>query len=140
MCWMIHSALLGSADEKQADRLKNELELLNGRHGCRIVLGTKHDLKMALLSDNWDYRVTRGYCDCDSPIGAHDANAPEVQDFAALIAEVCALPAAKRLSFCKTWAGERNRREIDVKLSETDLPRLLADLEPNTLYTLYCKS
>ena len=140
MCWMIHSALLGSTDEKQADRLKNELELLNGRHGCRIALGTKHDLKMALLSDCWDYRVTNGCCDCDSPIGAHDANAPEVQDFAALIAEVCALPAAKRLSFCKTWAGERNRREIDVKLSETDLPRLLADMEPNTLYTLYCKS
>ena len=140
MCWIIHSALQGSVDKKQMGRLKEQLDLLNGKHECRIALGTKHDLKMALISDNWDYRVTKGCCDCDSDIGRGAADAPEVVDFAALIAEVCALPAAKRLSFCKTWAGERNRREIDVKLSETDLPRLLADLEPNTLYTLFCKS
>ena len=140
MCWFIHSALQGSADKDGVKRLENDLELLNAGHGCRIALGTKHDLKMALLSENWDYRVTKGCCDCESPVGLHDPDAPEVRDLAALIAEVCALPDAKRLSFCKTWVGERNKREIDVKLSETDLPRLLADLEPNTLYTLFCKS
>ena len=52
----------------------------------------------------------------------------------------CALQGAKTLSFCKTWAGERNKHERAVKITGADLPRLLADLEPNTLYTIDCKS
>ena len=136
MCWFIHGAVQGTADKNRRDRLKNELDLLNGRHNCHIAPGTKHDLKMALLSESPDYRVTKGCCDCDSAVGLHDPDAIEVRDFAALIAEVCALPDVKGISFCKTWIGERNKREIDVNLSETDLPRLLADLEPNTLYNI----
>ena len=133
VCWFLHGALQGRVDE-------SALNGLNGRYGLRIAPGTKHDLKMALVSENWDFRITDDCCDCDSKIGRGDPEAPEVSALAGLIAEACALPGAVTLSFCKTWAGERNKRERAVKLSEADLPRLLADLEPNTLYTVACKT
>ena len=133
MCWYLYGALQGKVDAEA-------LDAVNGRHDGRIVPGTKHDLKMALLSDDGDYRITDGHCDCESDIGRHDAEAAQVVDLAELIAEVSALPGAKTVSFCKTWAQQRNRRESSLKRSETDLKQLLADLEPNTLYTLFCNT
>ena len=80
MCWYIYGALQGDVEAEA-------LNAVNNRHNCRMVQGTRHALKMALLSGAWDYRVTDGYCDCESDIGAHDPNAAEVADMAGLIQE-----------------------------------------------------
>lgn len=132
MCWYIYGALQGNVETEA-------LNAVNNRHTCHMVKGTRHALKMALLSGAWDYRITDGHCDCESDIGAHDPNAAEVADMAGLIQECCALDGAKTLSFCRTWVNERNKHEKSFKVSEVDLRQLLADLEPSTLYTLSCK-
>ena len=132
MCWYIYGALHGDVGAEA-------LNAVNSRHDCRMARGTRHALKMALLSDAWDYRVTRCYCDCESEIGEHDHDAAQVTDMAALIEECCALDGAKTLSFCLNLENERNKREQTLKFSEVDLRQWLADLEPSTLYTLSCK-
>ncbi len=111
---------------------------VSGRRERRLARGTRHDVKMAALSADDAFRVTRGACDCDSAIGAHDPTADGVRDLAGLIREMGGLPGAKAASCCKTWAGERNKRERRLKLAEVELERFLADLEPGTLYTLSC--
>lgn len=134
MCWFLYGAANGDIDEKELDKI-------NSAHRCRLTQGTKHELKTAVLSDNCDYRITAGFriCDCESEIGTHHTDAVEVIDFAALLNEICALPGAKTVSFCKTWVHERNKRECQLVCSQTDLRRLLADLEPRTLYTINCQ-
>lgn len=132
MCWFIHGALQGKVDEET-------LDAVNRAHACHIVSGTRHDLKMAIVNQTWDYRITEGCCDCESEIGAHDPDAEEVLDLAGLIAALSALPGAESLSLSKSWDGERNKHERNLKLSGLDLRQWLADLEPNTLYTVHLK-
>ena len=48
-------------------------------------IGTKHDVKMAILKDSGDYRVTRWICDCDFPAWKQDPSAKELQALAALM-------------------------------------------------------
>ncbi len=133
MCWFLHSTLRGDVDE-------NALQAINDQHFCHIARGTRHDLKMAVLEDNWDYRVTENCCDCECGIGRHDPDDEEVVDLAALIAEVGALPGAKTLSLSMTWACTRNKHEQSLKLSELDLRQWLADLKKSTLYTIELQS
>ena len=133
MCWFIRGALQGNVDA-------DALSAINRRHNCSILQGTKHTVKMAILSDSSDCRITDGCCDCDSDIGKHDPNAPMVRDLAALIEDVSILQGAEAVFLCKAWVQRRNKHEQTLKLSDVDLERFLADLEPSTLYTIYCKS
>ena len=107
MCWFLYGAANGDIDEKELDKI-------NSAHRCRLTQGTKHELKTAVLSDNCDYRITAGFrvCDCESEIGTHHTDAVEVIDFAALLNEICALPCAKTVSFCKTWVRSNNFTSI----------------------------
>ena len=132
MCWFIYGAVSGHIDE-------DALAVVNARHECHIIRGTRHDLKMAILSDGWDYRLTNSFCDCDSDVGRHDPNAPLVKDLSALLTDVCTLSGADTVSFSHTWINTRNKREKTMKLSDIDWPQLLADLEPSTLYTVDCR-
>ena len=133
MCWFLYGSLRGDMDE-------NALQAINDKHLCHIVRGTRHDLKMAVLEDNWDYRVTENYCDCECGIGRNDPNDEEVVDLAALIAEVGALPGVKTLSLSMAWVCTRNKHEQSLKLSELDLRQWLADLKKSTLYTIELQS
>lgn len=136
MCWFLRGALQGKVET-------DALNAINVKHNCHIWQGTKHDVKMAVLSEMADspdgYRITDGCCDCESDIGKHNPHAEEVLDLASLISEAGALPGAQTVYLCKTWIGRRNKQERTFKLSEMDLNRFLADLEPNTLYSIACR-
>ena len=132
MCWFLYGAVNGQVDE-------NALAAVNAIHDCRITKGTRHDLKAAILNGDWDYRLTGSPCDCDSDIGKHDPGASLVKDLSALLIDVCTLSGADTVSFSYTWVNTRNKHEKAMKLSEVDWSRLLADLEPSTLYTVDCR-
>ena len=134
MCWYLYGAVNGRVDE-------TALDAVNRRHRCRLIRGTRHAVKMALAEGSADCRITLGFemCDCGSDVGGHDPDAGQVRDMAAMIGEVSALPGAETVSLCMTWIGERRKRETVLKRSETDLARMLADLEPGTLYTVDCR-
>ncbi len=132
MCWYLYGAVNGQVDE-------DALAAVNAHHECHIIRGTRHDLKMAILSDGWDYRLTNSFCDCDSDVGRHDPNAPLVKDLSALLTDVCTLSGADTVSFSHTWINTRNKHEKTMKLSDVDWPQLRADLEPSTLYTVNCR-
>ena len=129
MCWFLHSALQGDVDS-------SALDAINQKHNCHIVKGTRHDVKMAIVDDTWNCRVTDGCCDCGSSIGGGDPHDEDVMDLATLITEAAALPGSKTLSFCMAWAGRRCKHEQVLTLSELDLCQWLANLTAGTLYTI----
>jgi len=133
MCYFLYGSLYGDVSESEYVNIKNKYSL-------KISLGTKHDVKNAvkaaaeLVQD--DYRITDLICDCDSPVGRHDPEDPTITELSNLITDLSALPGAEQIIICKTWTGKQNKKEIKLKLSETDLPTFLADLKENTLYCL----
>ncbi len=135
MCYFLYGSLYGDVSESEYVNIKN-------KYGLKISLGTKHDVKNAvkaaaeLVQD--DYRITDWICDCDSPVGKHDPSDPIIIELSNLISDLSVLPGAKQINICKTWTGKQNKKEIKVKLNETDLPTFLADLKENTFYSLEC--
>ena len=83
-----------------------------------------------------DFRITDWMCDCDSPVGRHDPNNPMIIELSNMISDFSKLPGFIQINICKTWTGKQNKREIKLKLSEIDIPTLLAGLEANVLYCL----
>ena len=133
MCWFIRGAVQGNIDAEALNKINKE-------HDCHILQGTKHDVKMAVMSDELSFRVTDWCCDCDSDIGEHNQNSSQVIDLSELIAEVGELDGAQNIYICKTWIGQRNKRETALNIAEEDLKQIFADFEPNTLYCFSCKS
>ena len=135
MCYFLYGSLYGDVPESEYVDVKN-------KYGLKISLGTKHDVKKAVKAAaefvQDDYRITDWICDCDSPVGKHDPSDPIIIELSNLISDLSVLPGAKQINICKTWTGKQNKKEIKVKLNETDLPTFLADLKENTFYSLEC--
>ncbi|MCQ2428637.1 MAG: hypothetical protein MJ137_09640 [Clostridia bacterium] len=135
MCYFLYGSLYGDVSESEYIDVKN-------KYGLKISLGTKHDVKNTVKAAaefvRDDYRVTDWVCVCDSPVGKHDPTDPMIIELSNLITELSALPGAKQTNICKTWTGKQNKKEVKLKLSDTDLPTFLADFKENTLYSLEC--
>ena len=133
MCYFLYGSLYGDVSESEYVDVKN-------KYGLKISLGTKHDVKNAVKAAaefvREDYRITDWNCDCDSPVGKHDPTDPMIIELSNLITELSALPGAKQINICKTWTGKQNKKEVQLKLSDTDLPTFLADLKDSILYSL----
>ena len=133
MCYFLYGSLYGDVSESEYVDVKN-------KYGLKISLGTKHDVKSAVKAASEfvqdDYRITDWICDCGSPVGKHDPTDPMIIELSNLINDLAALSGVKQINICKTWTGKQNKKEIKLKLSDTDLPSFLADLQENTLYIL----
>ena len=133
MCYYLYGSLYGDISEQDYKSVQEQYDY-------KIPLGTKHDVKNAVNAAascvRDDYRITNWVCDCDSPVGKHDPNDPMIRDLSRLITALSALTGAKQINICKTWTGKQNKKEIKQKLADTDLPRFLADLQENCLYSL----
>ena len=134
MCYFLYGSLYGDVSESEYVDVKN-------KYGLKISLGTKHDVKSAVKAAaefvQDDFRITDWICDCDCPVGRHDPADPMIIELSNLIKDLAALSGAKQINICNTWTGKQNnKKEIKLKLSDTDLPSFLADLQENTLYIL----
>ena len=133
MCYFLYGSLYGDVAE---DEYRSVLD----KYKYKITLGTKHDVKLAvkaaasIVEDK--YRITDGVCDCDSAVGRHDPNDPEIQELRELILDLSTLSGAKQINICKTWTGRQNKREIKVNLGDIDVSELLANLHENCLYSI----
>ena len=128
MCYYIYGALYGDID-------KAEYKKIEDKYDCKIHSGTKHNVKMCVKGDSWDYRVTDGHCDCGSALGEKNPDAKGIMELEALFNDIKKVEGAKHIYLCKTWAGKINRREVKLKLSDIDVKTVLAEFDPNCLYT-----
>ena len=94
MCYFLYGALWGDISESEYVDIKN-------KYGLKISLGTKHDVKNAVIAAaeyvKDDYRITDWICDCDSPVGKHDPGDPMIVELGNLITELAALPDANNV-------------------------------------------
>ena len=129
MCYYAYSAVNPEINTADYEKL-----LRNSEYHFRP--GTRHDIKMAVAEESEEYRLTRGCCDCDLPMCGGDAGAPELWELAECLKTLRKARGAKCVYLCKTWTGDRNKKEETVHIDDLDLPAFLAGMQTETLYRI----
>ena len=129
MCYILYGAVNPDVNAVDLERITKQ-----SRYTFRP--GTKHDLKMSISGNTYEYRVTDWVCDCDFPVGAKDPQAEVLKELAAVLTELRSAENAVCVYFSKTWAGSRNKKEETVYLDGLDVPVFLANMEPSCLYRI----
>ena len=129
MCYIAYSAV-----NPEANMADCEAMIRGSEYHFRP--GTKHDVKMAVIEESEDYRLTRGCCDCDLPLCEGDAKAPELLELADVMRKLCKVRGIKCVYLCKTWTGDRNKKEETAHIADLDLPAFLAGMQTETLYRI----
>ena len=114
MCYILYGAV-----NKEINR--EDYERVTAKYPYHIRPGTRHDVKMCLLKDDYTYRVTDWVC---------------VKLLAQYIEELKTVPHAKYVYLCKSWNGRRCKSEANVSADSCDLPTYLANAECGCLYRI----
>ena len=129
MCYILYGAV-----NKEID--KDDYKQINGMSDFSFHPGTKHDVKMCILKDNCDYRITDWVCDCEFPFGMNNPDAEELKELEKLFKAFQKSKNIKYLIISKTWEGGRNKREETVNINEIDIIDFLANAKVNCLYQI----
>lgn len=129
MCYFVYGAM------DKAVNLK-DYECVKKKHDFVFNIGTKHDIKMSIVNESHDYRVTQWVCDCDFPLGSKNREAEEINELQALIEELRTVSDAKCLYLSKTWIGTKNKKEETIHLDDVDIKDFLANMETDCLYRI----
>ena len=129
MCYILYGAI-----DKAIDYDDYESALKNSPY--KFSIGTKHDVKMCIINDSYEYRVTDWVCDCDFPVGKNDESAEQLVELANLIYELKNAKNSKCIYMSKSWAGKRNKAEKTVRINDMDIVSFLANMDLECLYKI----
>lgn len=129
MCYILYGAT-----DKAIDRVDYENALKKSPY--RLSIGTKHDVKMCIINDSYEFRVTDWVCDCDFPVGKGDQGAKPIADLARLICDLKNARNSKCIYIIKAWAGKRYKSEKRVHVNDIDIISFLASMETDCLYQI----
>ena len=129
MCYILYGATdkaINNDDYENASRKSH----------YKLSIGTKHDVKMCIINDSYEFRVTDWVCDCDFPVGKGDENAEQLVDLAGLICDLKNARDSKCIYIVKAWAGKRYKSEKRVHINDIDIISFLASMETDCLYQI----
>ncbi len=137
MCYILYGAVNKEINESDRENI-----MKNAKYNFES--GSKHDIKEAAANENYSYRVTRGQCDCDFPVGLHDSGAKELGDIQKLLFELKTARGVKCIYLARVWAGKKCKKEVQVHIDDIDIPAFLAEIENECLYRIdlferYCQ-
>ncbi len=129
MCYFAYSAVNPEVNPEDLAKLSRESPYY-------FQPGTRHDIKMAVAEESGEFRLTDWCCDCDFPLCEGNAQAPEVMELAAELEKLRTVRGIKCVYLCKTWSGDRNKKEVTVHIEDVDLPEFMAGMGTETLYRI----
>ena len=127
MCYILYGATDKSIDP-------NDYESALRKSPYKFRIGTKHDVKMCIVNDSYEYRVTDWVCDCEFPVGEKDVGAKPLVELATLINDLKDARNSKCIYISKTWAGKRNKTEKNIHINDIDIISFLANMDLDCLY------
>lgn len=129
MCYFLYGAV--NKEINEADR-----EKIVSKSKYTFNPGTKHDIKEAVANENFSYRVTREHCDCNFPVGLHDADSMELRDIEKLLFDLRGARGVKCVYITKVWTGKRCKKEVISHIDDLNIPAFLADMDEECLYRI----
>lgn len=129
MCYILYGATDKSIDQ-------SDYEAALRKSPYKFCIGTKHDVKMCIVNDSYEYRITDWVCDCDFPVGGKKEDAKQLFELAELINEIKNARNSKCIYISKTWAGRKNKAEKDININDIDIVSFLANMDLDCLYRI----
>ena len=129
MCYILYGATDKAIDQ---DDYKAALK----KSHYKFCIGTKHDIKMCIVNDSYEYRVSDWVCDCEFPVGKKDASAKPLIELSMLINELKNARNSKCIYISKTWAGRKNKTEKNIHINDIDIVSFLANMDLDCLYRI----
>jgi hypothetical protein len=129
MCYILYGAVNKEINESDREKVAK-----NSKYTFKP--GTKHDLKEDINNLNYDYRVTWWQCDCDFPVGLHNADAKELRELEKLLLDLKTARGVKCVYLARVWAGKKCKKEETVHIDDIDIPAFLADIETECIYRI----
>ena len=129
MCYILYGATDKAIDQ---DDYKAALK----KSHYEFCIGTKHDIKMCIVNDSYEYRVSDWVCDCEFPVGKKDVSAKPLIELAMLINELKNARNSKCIYISKTWAGRKNKTEKNIHINDIDIVSFLANMDLDCLYRI----
>lgn len=111
-----------------------DFEKVMKHSGLYFSVGGKDEVNRSVRLCSDDYRITREYCDCGTPIGDGHPNKKGLSKYVNTLKALRNAHGIKWVLISKNWVGEENEREETVHIDDVDLPYFLANMEENCLY------
>ena len=129
MCYFLYGAVNEGINQKDYEEVSQE----NYYH---FNIGTKHNVKMAVLENADDFRITKGCCDCGTAIGGNDPNHEEIIGLCDLLNDMRLIDNIKYVYISKNWVGKINKREEHYHIDDINIAEFLANIKENCLYRI----
>ncbi|MBQ8004750.1 MAG: hypothetical protein IJ303_00355 [Clostridia bacterium] len=129
MCYFLYGAVNKEINKNDYD----EVSMGNCFH---FNIGTKHDVKMSVLKNTDDFRITTSVCDCDTAIGNHQPNHEQIRELCYLLNDMRLIRDIKCVYISKNWVGKINRREEHYHIDDIDIAEFLSNIKENCLYRI----
>ncbi len=129
MCYFLYGAINGGINTDDYDSIiKNSTYHFN--------TGNHKNVNACVENHGNNYRITRNYCDCDTPIGNAHKNKTELKEFADLLIELKHVRGIKHIMFSKNWYGDINKEQQTLHVDDIDVLDFLANVKDNCLYKI----
>lgn len=129
MCYILYGSMDKSVNSDDYNKALKKSKY-------KLAIGTRHDVKMCIVNDTGNYRITNWVCDCDFPVGKHNKDATEIKDLASLINDLKDCENSKYMYIALAWTGKTVKAEKILNINEIDIISFLADMESDCLYRI----
>ncbi len=129
MCYILYGSVNNGINMQDYKKAVGELPY-------DFQAGNEDDINRCIAEETYKYRITYNDCDCDTPVGGHDADNEKLKAFAGLLDRLRDVRGIKYVMLSKNWTGEENEKSITVHIQDTDIVKMLADAEEKCLYRI----
>ena len=129
MCYFLYGAVNEGINQKDYE----EISQGNSYH---FNIGTKHDVKMSVLENRDDHRLTKGCCDCGSAIGGKNPEHEDITELCNLLNDMRLIDHIQYVYMSINWVGRINKREEHYHIDDINLAEFLANIKENCLYRI----
>ena len=129
MCYFLYGAINAGVNSYEYSKLMKNSEY-------HFNTGNENDVNDSVRNCDGNYRITVGYCDCDTALGEKDTERKELNNFEDILLNLKYVRGIKHILLSKNWVFDTNSKQKTVHIDDIDILHFLANIENNCLYKI----
>ena len=129
MCYYLYGAINEEVNLYEYNKVMQNSEY-------HFNVGNENDINSCVENCDNSYRITVGYCDCNTALGEKDTEREELKDFEDLLLNLKYIRGIKHVLLSKNWALNTNSKQETVHIDDIDILYFLANIEDDCLYRI----
>ena len=129
MCYFLYGAINNGINISDYEEAVKDYEY-------DFKIGKPQDVNDCVEKCGGDYRITRGHCDCNTPLGDEDPDHIGIAEFHEMLLKLQQVRGIKHILLSKNWWEESNLTEKTTHINAVDMPAFLANMKDRCLYKI----